>query len=160
MTTQFYCNPLAGILRAAYPGKDAISPASPADIMFDAFGPRLQSVFAAGLVAFSSFSGPTSYSGPSGSVSAHYWVYTVNFGVTFSQPPQFVVAAEFADGGWGPNFFPSGITYPSGIANGSAGGFYALGSTSQLKIYWYVVNYPNPTTVTPPSNASYRIFNL
>jgi hypothetical protein len=163
MPTQFDINPNGGVFRSAISGQDAVSPASPQDIVFDAFGPKLQGVTISGTVAYSSFTGPTSYTVPGSSATCNYYSYQIKFPETLDYVP--IVLCSYESGGtWSDSFSSGSVTFtnsggiliPSG-GGGTTAGFVA--TTSYLLLYLQRVNFAGGSYTTP-DNYAYRLFGV
>ena len=162
MATQFAIEPSASVFRSVVAGKNAVSPASPNDVIFDAYGPNCAGVTQSGMVAFSAFTGPTPYSPlPPNAVNASYYGYSVNFPTTYSYVPLVTISIETTGGVWAATFNSGVVSYynvgdilfPQGTAATGA----VLVGFSSILLYLTVVNFVNPTGYTAPSQFSYRV---
>jgi hypothetical protein len=165
LTTQFYIDVDAGIFRSTAPGDSAISPTNPADVRFDAFGPRYGGAILSGQVPWSSFTGPTSYNtGNSQVVSSYYYSYQINFASAFSYIPFTYASYQNSSGVWLASFSSgsvtyytyNGIEYPQGTS--VLAGY--LATTTYMLLYLQVVNFVNPVGWSVPNAYSYRVYGL
>jgi hypothetical protein len=165
MASLFYLDPSSGIFRSVKPGDNAVSPSSPKNVLFDAFGAKIHGVSISGIVPWSSFSGPTAFSTNNAQVqSAYYYSYQVNFAQPLSYIPWYVCTYQNVSGVWSTSY-NSGIVsyYNSGgimLPQGTSATAGAVATTTGLMLYYAIENYVNPDSYTTPSAFSYRLFGV
>ena len=166
MTVAFAIKPSASIFRSVINGDDALSPSTKANVMFDAYGAKLHALTLQGTVPYSSFGSNTSTSVPpgSGASSASYRAYQINFPQPLSYIPFLFALEKNPSGAWVADYIDN-QTYGSSslgvfLNNGSAGAAGGFATTTYLFLYWYIVNWPNNRSVTPPTEYSYRLYGV
>jgi hypothetical protein len=167
LTTQFYIDPSAGVMRSTSSGDSAVSPTNQADVIFDAYGSRYGGASVAQQIPWSSFSGPVSYNPPNASYvkSAYYYSYQYNFATPYAYIP--LVFASYQDPAtddWVASYNSGTVTYVTsgGVitprGTGANSGFFA--TTSYIFLFLSVINFANPTSWTSPQAYAFRTYGL
>jgi hypothetical protein len=151
MPVAFAIDPVASIFRSVINGDDALSPSTPANVYFDAFGPRVHGMTQRDVVPFSSFSGPLYYeiATPTPHLSNPYFMYTFTFPEPLDYCPVAVILFQKQDGSWTRNYSATGGSVTV------TGGF--VSTQTELLIYT-TANGPSVSSTLQPLAASYRLF--
>lgn len=153
MSLPFAIKPAAGIFRSVINGDDAISPSSPRNVAFDAFGAKVHGMTLDGIVPFSSFSGPLYYQivYPYLHLSNAYFMYTFTYPQPLDYCPLAVVRFQKPDGTW------------TAVYSQTAGGVLMTGGfvSTQTELLLYTQSSTSVgASSAQPLNVSYRLFGV
>ena len=161
MSNPLCINVAAGIFRLVKNGDNAASPSDPANVVFDAFGLPYQGVFLGGSVSTASGFSVTNNALQPQQTSNKTYSLTIGLGKTFAKPPQLLWQCRNPlTGGWSNQYGETTVNPGTSPTTGSALTVFGYATTTTIVVGYTIVNFSSPTTMTPPSNFSYRVFQF